>query len=1127
MKKIKLFSVAISMVAIVLNGGAQNTPTMGTSVQLDAAAGSGINRTCGVDNDQFLAFWWDTDSDESYARVGTISAGNTITLGTAETLVESDPGVQQSNLWCAKLSQDVAVLVWENNGTQTINAVVATVSGTGTGATVTLGNINNTGLNASTNTVTVDRITDTKFVIGFEYDNGSSDQGATLIGDVTGTGASATITFGAIQPFTPVGHDILNTDVLALSASQFVVTFENIDGGAGQQGGAVVGTVSGNTVTYSAIQIFEGNNLRETAPAFLSSTKFMVAFLKDTTVSADEYVFASVGSVSGTGASATISFTSRFQLSTVGPMESTELHAEYLSNNTIIVGWILNTPGLDVTEGVVCEVNGTTISKTGVQTLYADPASLDSDWINLGAVNDTTFVVGTEHGAGDQTLHLVAGNVTIASACTDPDVPTVSATPSTICEGNSTTINISGNLNDASDWEIYTGSCSGTNVGSGTSLLVSPATTTTYFVRGEGGCVVPGTCGQITINVTATPSTPTISAGGPTTFCAGGSVTLTSSSASGNQWYLDGNPIGGEVNQTYIATTSGDYTVIVTTSGCPSAPSSATTVTVNSIPSTPTISAGGPTTFCTGGSVTLTSSSANGNQWYESGNPIGGEVNQTYIATTAGNYTVIVTTSGCPSAPSSATTVTVNPLDDASFNYSGSTYCQSDTDPTATITGETGGTFTSSPAGLDVDPNSGQIDVSNSATGSYTVTYTTQAPCSQFTNQPITIQLCTTTQLRTIDCGATLTSLNQFIYADAVPTAEAFQFKFEDASSGAIESYIRQDGVRMMKPSWINQVDYGLTFNVTVRVRISGVWGNFGPVCSVTMPALVNVTQLQTTDCGATLASMDDFIVADMVLNTTAYQFRFTEGANTYTYIRNDGNNSIKPSWVTGLLLNTTYNVDVRAKYNSVWGNYGPVCTLTTPSTNTTATQLTPTYCNTTQNVGSYVYCDFVSGAEKYQFRYVEQGVPTNVLVDIVSTNKMKPSWLGSTVANVTYDVEVRARIGGVWGPYGTTCTITVTGAAMPTAPITVHRDLEITNPESALSISGYPNPTNGIFNVDLGNNSGTVNYIVTSFEGKTIRKSQTNDQLLRLDLTNESNGIYFLIVNDNKTNATLKIIKR
>src|SRR5205085_3910810 len=132
------------------------------------------------------------------------------------------------------------------------------------------------------------------------------------------------------------------------------------------------------------------------------------------------------------------------------------------------------------------------------------------------------------------------------------------------------------------------------------------------------------------VTVSAVPSPPTINAGGPTTFCAGGSVTLTSSSATGNQWFLNGNAINGATANTYSATASGNYTVIVTSNGCASAASAATSVTVNPVPSTPTINAGGPTTFCAGSSVTLTSSSATGNQWLLNGNAINGATGNTY-----------------------------------------------------------------------------------------------------------------------------------------------------------------------------------------------------------------------------------------------------------------------------------------------------------------------------------------------------------------------------------------------------------------------------------------------------------------------------------------------------------------
>ncbi len=43
---------------------------------------------------------------------------------------------------------------------------------------------------------------------------------------------------------------------------------------------------------------------------------------------------------------------------------------------------------------------------------------------------------------------------------------------------------------------------------------------------------------------------------------------LTSSSAAGNQWYLNGNPIPGATGQTYEALQTGNYTVVVTLNGC-------------------------------------------------------------------------------------------------------------------------------------------------------------------------------------------------------------------------------------------------------------------------------------------------------------------------------------------------------------------------------------------------------------------------------------------------------------------------------------------------------------------------------------------------------------------------------
>src|SRR5204862_7895264 len=81
-----------------------------------------------------------------------------------------------------------------------------------------------------------------------------------------------------------------------------------------------------------------------------------------------------------------------------------------------------------------------------------------------------------------------------------------------------------------------------------------------------------------------------------TSFCQGGSVTLTSSAASGNQWLLNGSAIGGANSQTYTASASGNYSVRVTDgNGCRST-CAATRVPVKPLPPTPTISTGGAST---------------------------------------------------------------------------------------------------------------------------------------------------------------------------------------------------------------------------------------------------------------------------------------------------------------------------------------------------------------------------------------------------------------------------------------------------------------------------------------------------------------------------------------------------
>ena len=178
----------------------------------------------------------------------------------------------------------------------------------------------------------------------------------------------------------------------------------------------------------------------------------------------------------------------------------------------------------------------------------------------------------------------------------------------------------------------------------------SIATTTTYYAETRNtttGCV-SATRTAVIATINSLPIA-IINSVSPTTFCSGGSVTLTSSTASTYLWST------GATSQSISINNGGNYSVTITNAnGCIST-SSITTVTVNPLPLA-TITAGSATTFCSGGSVNLTSVSASSYLWST------GATSQSVSINSNGNYNVTITNANGCTSTSSITTVTVNPL---------------------------------------------------------------------------------------------------------------------------------------------------------------------------------------------------------------------------------------------------------------------------------------------------------------------------------------------------------------------------------------------------------------------------------------------------------------------------------
>ena len=74
---------------------------------------------------------------------------------------------------------------------------------------------------------------------------------------------------------------------------------------------------------------------------------------------------------------------------------------------------------------------------------------------------------------------------------------------------------------------------------------------------------------------------------------------------------------------------------------------------------------------------------------------------------------------------------------DASFSYSADSFAQNGSNPTPTITGDAGGTFTATPSGLSLNASTGEITLSTSTINSYTIRYT--LPDTTFAEQTVGI----------------------------------------------------------------------------------------------------------------------------------------------------------------------------------------------------------------------------------------------------------------------------------------------------------------------------------------------------------------------------------------------------
>ena len=366
----------------------------------------------------------------------------------------------------------------------------------------------------------------------------------------------------------------------------------------------------------------------------------------------------------------------------------------------------------------------------------------------------------------------------VTRACSTASISALSASSQTICGAGSTTLSVTGTLNDATNWQWYNASCGSGSVGSGTTIVVSPSVTTTYYVRGEGGCNSIS-CSTISVNVFANPSlsvTPS-----STNICLGSITMLNASGASSYTWN-PGNISGSSAAVGPSVTTT--YTVNgVDGNGCSN--TSLATITVsNCITPTKLTNA-----LCNSTLSVLNSST----RLYC--DPVSGATNYQWEFTDVSTGTIVLTK-----------------LRNAQWTdfY---------------LTGYFPSIQFNKTYSIKVRAYVGGI-WGNYGTACLLTTPTAPA---------------LSTQLSTAYCNSTLTTLSNTtrIYCDAVTGATDYEWEFTDVSTGNVVFTKKRAAqwTDFYLKGYFTTIQLNKTYSIKVRSYVTGTWSSYGPACLLTTPS--------------------------------------------------------------------------------------------------------------------------------------------------------------------------------------------------------------------------------------------------------------------------------------------------
>ena len=263
--------------------------SFGTAVVFNSARSDRIATTFDSTNGKVVIAYRDWGNNlYGAAKVGTVS-GTSISYGSAVVFEAAEIGNVVATF--DSYSNKVVIVCTDNPNSFYGTAVVGTVSGTaisfGT-AVVFDGTIAAQQLSATFDS------TNNKIVISYQRSNGSTNVGTAVVGTVSGTAISfgtPVVFSNAVTTVTSATYDSANNKI--------VIAYQN--GSNSYYGTAIVGTVSGTAISFGTAVVFESANTSFISATFDSSANKITIAYSDGGNS--QYGTAIVGTVSGTSLS--------------------------------------------------------------------------------------------------------------------------------------------------------------------------------------------------------------------------------------------------------------------------------------------------------------------------------------------------------------------------------------------------------------------------------------------------------------------------------------------------------------------------------------------------------------------------------------------------------------------------------------------------------------------------------------------------------------------------------------------------------------------------------------------------------------------------------------------------------